>query len=86
MPGEAANADEGRQGAGDDGRIEIQGDQRDDAFLVWGESLLAWSPGGYKERRPRLKGEEVTALTPPSTVRSMRAGYVPEVHLSAGPA
>jgi hypothetical protein len=56
----------------------------DDAFLVRGESLLAWSPGGYRERRPRPKGEEGTVLTPPSTVRAIRAGYVPEVHASAG--
>src|SRR5205085_2742980 len=27
----------------------------DEAFLVWGASLLAWSPGGYQERRPRPK-------------------------------
>jgi hypothetical protein len=53
------------------------------AYLVRGDDLLAWSPGGYRERRRRLKGEEVRVLTPPSTVKAIRAGYVPEVHPSA---
>ena len=54
------------------------------AYLVWGDHLLAWSPGGYGERRRRPKGEEVKVLTPPSTVETIRAGYVPEIHASAG--
>jgi hypothetical protein len=53
------------------------------AQLVWGEHLLAWSPAGYGCRRPRAKGEEVNVLTPQSTVETIRAGYVPEVHPSA---
>ena len=53
------------------------------AYLVLGDYLLAWSPGGYRERRRRPKDEEVRVLTPPSTVKTIRAGYVPEVHLSA---
>jgi hypothetical protein len=55
----------------------------DGAYLLWGESLLAWSPGGYRERRPRPAGEAVTVLTPPSTVAALRAGYAPEVHATA---
>jgi hypothetical protein len=62
--------------------MERQGDQ---AYLVWRNWLLAWSPGGYRERRPRSKGERVRLLTPPSIVAAIRAGYVPEVHASAGP-
>jgi protein-tyrosine-phosphatase len=54
------------------------------ALLVWGGSLLVWSPGGYQERRPCRTGKEVMVLTPPSTVGAIRAGYVPEVHPSAG--
>jgi hypothetical protein len=50
------------------------------AYLVRGDWLLAWSPGGYGERRRRPKGEEVIVLTPPSTVGAIRAGYVPEIH------
>ena len=53
------------------------------AYLVRGDRLLAWSPGGYGERRRRPKGEEVKVLTPPSTVGAIRAGYVPEIHPSA---
>jgi hypothetical protein len=52
-------------------------------YLILGDCLLAWSPGGYCERRWRPKGEEVKVLTPPSTVQSIRAGYVPEIHPSA---
>jgi hypothetical protein len=54
------------------------------AYLVWGDGLLAWTPGGYGEQRRRPGGEEVKVLTPPSTVRAIRAGYVPETHPSAG--
>ncbi len=53
------------------------------AYLVWGDHLLAWSPGGYGERRRRPKGGEVRVLTPKSTVETIRAGYVPEIHASA---
>jgi hypothetical protein len=53
------------------------------AYLVWGDRLLAWSPGGYGKRRRRPRGEAVKVLTPPSTVAAIRAGYVPEIHLSA---
>lgn len=53
------------------------------AYLVWGDRLLAWAPGGYGERRRRPKGEEVQVLTPPATVETIRAGYVPDIHPSA---
>ena len=53
------------------------------AYLVWGDHLLAWSPGGYAERRRRPQGEEVTVLTPGATVETIRAGYAPAVHPSA---
>jgi hypothetical protein len=53
------------------------------AYLVWRDCLLKWSPGGYRERRPRPKGKEVRVLTPQSTVATIRAGYAPGVHDSA---
>ena len=53
------------------------------AYLVSGDYLLAWSPGGYSKRRRRPNGEEVNVLTPKSTVATIRAGYVPEIHISA---
>lgn len=56
---------------------------REEALLVWGGRLLAWSPSGYRERRPRPRGEKVRVLTPASTVAVIRGGYVPEVHASA---
>ncbi len=53
------------------------------AYLVFGDSLHQWSPGGYQERRFRPKGEMVQVLTPPSTVAAIRAGFFPEIHVSA---
>jgi hypothetical protein len=61
-----------------EGRDEI-------ACLILGDQLLAWSPAGYRERRPRPRGERASVLTPSSTVDAFRAGYVPEVHPSAFP-
>jgi len=61
--------------------VEASGKQ---AYLVWGDHLLEWSPGGYRQRRPRPSGKIVRVLTPRSTVEVIRAGYVPEVHPSAG--
>ncbi len=61
-------------------KVEAWGEQ---AYLVWGDSLLAWSPGGYGERRPRPKSTPVLVLTPPSTVAAIRAGYAPVVDVGA---
>jgi hypothetical protein len=54
------------------------------AYLVCGDHLLAWTPGGYGERLRRPQREKVNVLTPNSTVRTIRAGYEPELHPSAG--
>jgi hypothetical protein len=56
------------------------------AYLVLGDQLLAWSPAGYGQPRPRPGGETVRVLTPASTVRTIRAGYTPEIHPSAATA
>jgi hypothetical protein len=53
------------------------------AYLVWGGSLLAWSPGGYRERQLPPNGERVWVLTPKTTVEAIRAGYCPDTHPSA---
>jgi hypothetical protein len=66
-----------------DGVFVTLGPGAGQAYLVWGDRLLLWSPGGYGKGRPRPKGERVRALTPPSTVAAIRAGYVPEIHASA---
>jgi hypothetical protein len=60
--------------------VPVWGDQ---PYMVWGDHLLAWSPAGYGEHRRRPQGVEVRVLTPKSTVKAIRAGYVPEVHSSA---
>jgi hypothetical protein len=51
-------------------------------WLVWRDTLLAWTPGGYAASRPRRGRAPVTVLTPRSTVAVLRAGYDPIVHPS----
>lgn len=51
-------------------------------WLVRGDELLAWSPAGYGERRPRPDAD-VTVLTPRCTVATIAAGYAPDLHPSA---
>ncbi len=58
-------------------------DWGESAYLVWNGGLLAWSAGGYTERRERPQRAEVMVLTPESTVGAIRAGYIPEIHPSA---
>jgi hypothetical protein len=53
------------------------------AYLVWNHGLLAWTAGGYTERRDRPKRAKVLVLTPESTVAAIRAGYTPVIHPSA---
>ena len=66
-----------------DGVIVTMEGSADQAFLIRGDSLLAWSPGGYRERRARKKGQRVLVLTPESTVAAIRAGFVPQIHATA---
>ncbi|MGC1467162.1 MAG: hypothetical protein WA792_15685 [Pseudolabrys sp.] len=53
-----------------------------DAYAVRGSRLLQWTPKGYvgTERRPR--GVEVDVLTPPSMLKVLKAGYLPQWHTS----
>jgi hypothetical protein len=51
-------------------------------FLVWGGGLLAWTPGGYRERVAAPAGS-LTVITPWATVAVLAAGYRPIVHPSA---
>jgi hypothetical protein len=53
------------------------------AWLVDRQGLLAWTPGGYADRRDR-PDSEVTVITPESTVAVLAAGYQPVIHPSAG--
>ena len=43
--------------------------------LVVGGSVVAWSADGYGETRRRPRRGEAEVLTPPSTLRVLRAGY-----------
>ena len=54
------------------------------AYLVWDRKLLAWSLGGYKQQIDRPSEGRVILVTPKSTVEVIRAGYLPEIHSSAG--
>lgn len=55
-------------------------------WLVLGRELLAWSPAGYGERRPRPAGK-AAAITPPTTLAVLGAGWdgalVPLLHETA---
>jgi hypothetical protein len=56
-----------------------------DPYLVLGPRLLRWTPAGYTARL-RRPGGDVDALTPPSLVDVLRAGWdplVPLLHPSA---
>ena len=53
-------------------------------WLVLGGELLAWTPGGYRERRPGAAPASVTVITPRATVAVLAAGYRPVLHPSAG--
>ena len=66
-----------------DGVLVVRNGSRDVPYLILGDILLAWSPGGYTRKRPRPEDEMVSVLTPRSTVAAIRAGYIPEIHPSA---
>jgi hypothetical protein len=53
---------------------------RGEPFLVLGQRLLRWTPGGYRDPVPRPTGT-VTAITPPSLLAVLRAGWEPVVPL-----
>lgn len=52
-------------------------------WLVHGRGLLAWSHGGYQQRRERPRDALVTVLTPAVTVAVLAAGYQPVLHPTA---
>jgi hypothetical protein len=60
-------------------------DRPNEPFLIKGQTLLEWSPGGYRERVPREQGARVCLLTPLSTVEAIRAGFAPGLHETARP-
>jgi hypothetical protein len=52
-------------------------------WLVYGGGLLAWTPGGYRDRRAEGPATAVTVITPRATVATLAAGYRPVVHPTA---
>ncbi len=58
--------------------IEADGE----AWLVWKDALLLWSPEGYVRKISRPRGIKVTVLTPRPVVECFRCGYVPAIHES----
>lgn len=49
--------------------------------IVWGRALR-WTFDGYRDAR--TPDRNISLLTPPSTLRALRAGYAPVLHESAG--
>jgi hypothetical protein len=58
-------------------------DESERAFLVLGQALLPWEPGGYGPFVPQPAGVEFRVLTPRSIVGALAAGYPVAVHPSA---
>ncbi len=52
-------------------------------WLVHDGRLLAWTAGGYQERRLLAPTDLATVITPRATVAVLAAGYRPVVHPSA---
>jgi hypothetical protein len=51
--------------------------------LVLGDAIVPWTHQGYGRRRPRPRTGTATVITPPSTVRVLRAGYPVQIDESA---
>jgi hypothetical protein len=52
-------------------------------WLIHDGRLLAWTPGGYRQRPVEAPGGPVTVITPRATVAVLAAGYRPVLHPSA---
>jgi hypothetical protein len=61
-----------------DGAMVQQGSR---SFLIVQGRALHWSPAGY--HAAQIDGGDTMLLTPPSTLRTLRAGYRPVLHPSA---
>ncbi|HZE67012.1 MAG TPA: hypothetical protein VE081_10300 [Sporichthyaceae bacterium] len=57
---------------------------REDAgWLIRGDRLLRWTPGGYDTVEPYRAGQALTVLTPRCTVAVLAEGYRPVLHPTA---
>jgi hypothetical protein len=53
-----------------------------ESYLIAQGTVLQWSPAGYGTGKNAI--ENAMLLTPPSTLRALKAGYRPVLHPSAG--
>ncbi len=53
-------------------------------FVIVGDEAIEWTREGYRTRRPRPYGR-VLAITPPSSLAALRAGYPVQIDPSARP-
>lgn len=74
-PGVRRTFTAGLSGLPDGVMVKLEDDDR--YWLVSGQQLLAWSPGGYRDRRSRPRAARVTVITPRPTVAVLAAGYRP---------
>jgi hypothetical protein len=56
-------------------------DDEYNAYLVWRDQLLRWSPAGYEDPITQAINHPVRVLTPASIVRALAAGYPVGIHL-----
>jgi hypothetical protein len=63
--------------------VQIHGEESV-ARLLWGSRLLRWAWTGYTDALTIEPAIKVRVLTPASTVKALAAGYVPDVHSTAG--
>jgi hypothetical protein len=64
-----------------DGVFVVQEGRENQALLVQGDSLLVWSPGGYRQPVRRRARQRVSVLTPLSTVAAIGAGFSPQIYI-----
>ena len=51
----------------------------DGPALARDDAIVPWTPAGYGQPRPRPRAGRVPMITPPSTARAIRNGYLPQV-------
>jgi len=51
----------------------------DEPYLLAGQHIYHWTPFGYDKGIPLPVSENVTVLTPKSTINAFRAGYQPQI-------
>lgn len=61
-----------------DGAIIIE---QGEPWLVRGDRLLRWTPGGYADHAARPESGDVEVITPPSLLYILASGWSPEITL-----